>query len=203
MFSGPRGVALGGVLLLHAALVIIIGTTLRHSRQRAPAADFVSTVIFVAVPVAATRARGDAGPTAPAVVAPTTAITVPLPEAPAGLASIDWDAAARRAAAATPAPARPLDRNPAAAAAPPPATPAVAEHHAGEEYRGPDGSTQVWVSDRCFVVTSPPPLGAPDVIGRAIPTRTVCKGDPGWSRGDLFRDLPAYRRYHPAEPGKP
>jgi hypothetical protein len=31
----------------------------------------------------------------------------------------------------------------------------------------------------------------------------VCKGDPGWSRADLFKDLPAYQKYHPPETGAP
>jgi hypothetical protein len=201
MLSRPRGVALGGVVLLHAGLVAVIGVALRHPRPPAPAADFVSTVIYVAAPPAPSR---DAGGVAPAVAVPrSTAITLPLPEAPGGPATIDWDEAARRAVAAPAPTIRPLDHNPASAAAPQPRSPAVAVHHAGEEYRGPDGSTQVWVSDRCYVVTSPPLPGTADVIARAVPTRTVCKGDPGWSRGDLFRDLPAYQRYHPSETGKP
>jgi hypothetical protein len=36
----------------------------------------------------------------------------------------------------------------------------------------------------------------PDVLARSIPTRTGCEGDAGFGR-DLFKDLPAYRKYHP------
>ncbi|MBS0580151.1 MAG: hypothetical protein JSR36_12930 [Proteobacteria bacterium] len=199
--SGPRGVALGGVVLLHAGLVVVIGASLRHSRRSAPAADVVTTVIYLPVPAAHTAPSGDAGASLPALVVPrSTAITLPLPAAPAAPAPIDWDAAARRAAAAAAVTARPLDHNPAVAAAPRPSGPAVAVHQAGEQYREPDGSTQVWVSDRCYLITPAPLPGTPDVIARAVPTRTVCTGG---SRGDLFRDLPAYQRYHPAAPVKP
>jgi hypothetical protein len=31
---------------------------------------------------------------------------------------------------------------------------------------------------------------------RSIPARTVCERDPE-PRGDLFKDLPAYKKYHP------
>ncbi len=99
-------------------------------------------------------------------------------------------------------PARPFGRNPASEAAPLPGSPAVAVHHAGEEYRDTDGSSIVFVTDHCFVASDALPPGTPDLIARARPTRTVCKGDPGWSRADLFRDLPAYRRYHPEAPGR-
>lgn len=59
----------------------------------------------------------------------------------------------------------------------------------------------VWVSDRCFIASDPAPLGQPDILARAAASRTVCKGDPGWSRPDLFKDLPAYQKYHPPQAG--
>jgi hypothetical protein len=41
----------------------------------------------------------------------------------------------------------------------------------------------------------PPPMGLPQVLARSIPTSTVCQGDTE-SRDDLFKDLPAYEKYH-------
>jgi hypothetical protein len=80
--------------------------------------------------------------------------------------------------------------------------PAVAVHEAGEQYRDPvDGTWIVYVSDQCYLASPNPPLGTPDVIARAAPARMVCKGDPGWSRPDLFKDLPAYERLRPKDPG--
>jgi hypothetical protein len=54
----------------------------------------------------------------------------------------------------------------------------------------------VWVSDRCHLVCEVPPMGLPQVLSRSIPTSTVCQGDTE-SRDDLFKDLPAYEKYHP------
>ncbi len=133
-----------------------------------------------------------------------TAITLP-PMTPAeAQGPVDWHAEAQQAVRATGVrPARPLDANPATRAGTAPGGPDIAVHHAGEQYRDADGTAIVFVSDHCFVASPAPPLGTPDVIARALPTRTVCRGDPGWSRGDLFKDLPAYGRYHQAPAPRP
>jgi len=55
----------------------------------------------------------------------------------------------------------------------------------------------VWVSDRCYIVAEPAPLGTPDVIARSRVTRTVCTTPHGPWEGELFKDLPAYKKYHP------
>jgi hypothetical protein len=112
--------------------------------------------------------------------------------------AIDWVAEARRAAAAAAVTGarrvREFGRNPADSGhAPLRSLPA---HEAGEQYRTEDGAWIVWVSDRCYIVSEVPPLGLPQVLARSIPTRTVCQGD-SEPRGDLFKDLPAYQKYHP------
>ena len=112
--------------------------------------------------------------------------------------SIDWSAEARRAAAAvTSAPhVREFGETPKAGRLwEPPLHPAPA-HQAGEQYRSEDGEWIVWVSDRCYIVSGVPPLGLPDILARSIPTRTVCQGGFG-PQSDLFKDLPAYKKYHP------
>ena len=205
MDSGPqRGVALLAVIVLHVGLVAVVAVAVRdrHSDIQTPE---VVTLTFLDLPPRTPELWVPQGkpPFAPRS---STAITLPPmtpPEVQGG--PIDWDAAARGAAnAATGARrARPFGRNPASQAAPAPGSPDSAVHHAGEQYRDADGTSVVFISDHCFIASSPPPLGTPDVIARGIPTRTVCKGDPGWSRADLFRDLPAYGRYHQLPPPRP
>ena len=75
--------------------------------------------------------------------------------------------------------------------------PSSERHHAGEQYRLGMGESVVWVSDRCFIVFEPPPLGMPDVFARSLGTRTSCQEPPGPREGELFKDLPAYKKYHP------
>jgi len=72
----------------------------------------------------------------------------------------------------------------------------VPAHEPGEQYRTTDGAWVVWTSDHCYLVSDVPPMGLPQVLARSIPTSTVCQGDPE-SRDDLFKDLPAYEKYHP------
>jgi hypothetical protein len=54
-----------------------------------------------------------------------------------------------------------------------------------------------WVSDRCYAASDPPPLWEPDILKRAGVTHTVCLPPNGPSRGELFKSLPAYKKYHP------
>lgn len=72
-------------------------------------------------------------------------------------------------------------------------------HHTGEQYRTATGAKIVWINDRCYVESDPPPLGTPQALslGHAGITRTVCPGSAKSDRGDLFKELPAYRKYHP------
>jgi hypothetical protein len=37
-------------------------------------------------------------------------------------------------------------------------------------------------------------LGVPDLIARSMLSGTVCPGDSGTARGDLFEELPAYKK---------
>jgi hypothetical protein len=195
-----RVVAMLAVLLLHVGLVSVVAVALHYHRATAEPDQAITLVLLALPPGAAAQQRGPGE--APFTPAPATAITLP-PLAPPPGGAVDWDAEARKAAARTAEPQkRPFGHNPASEAPQPAGTPAMVVHHAGEQYREADGSSIVFVNDRCFVATDAPPPGTPDLIARARPTRTVCRGDPGWSRADLFRDLPAYERYHRAQPGK-
>jgi len=69
-------------------------------------------------------------------------------------------------------------------------------HQVGEGYRDPYGNTIIWVSDKCYVVSERGVLGAPDVLARSRPTYTTCV-DTSAPEGELFKDLPAYKKLHP------
>ena len=74
--------------------------------------------------------------------------------------------------------------------------PPEAIHRAGESYRDANGDNVAWVTDNCYVISAAPPLGTPDVFARMTPTRTVCI-HPSAPEGQLFKDLQAYKKYHP------
>jgi hypothetical protein len=202
--TSGRSVALVAVVLVHVGLVKVLGFAMRN-RPGAVPLEPVTTLIALDIPPAAPEPRLPES-RKPTFAAPSTAITVPPLPAQLPTGQVDWGAAARGAAtdvgqAPTP---RSLDHNPATDAPSAPSSPAVVVHHAGEQYRDPaDGTSIVYVSDHCYIASSPAPTGTADVIARARSTRTVCKGDPGWSRPDLFRDLPAYEKYHSRSPGQP
>jgi hypothetical protein len=201
--SGPRrGVALLAVILLHAGLLATLGVAVHTRSGAARREDLVSTLIFLEVPLEPGPVPRTMEPARPSFALPSTAITLPPLTPPLAQGPVDWAAAARAAAAG--AAGRAFGHNPAADALPAAPGPASAVHKPGEQYRDADGTSIVWVSDRCFLASAPPLLGTPDVIARASTTRTVCKGDPGWADpGHLFKDLPAYERYHPRTSGSP
>ncbi len=70
-------------------------------------------------------------------------------------------------------------------------------HHAGESYTLEGGEEVVWVSDRCYVASEPPPLWEPDILKRADMTHTVCVPPSGPPPGQLFKGLRIYKKYHP------
>jgi hypothetical protein len=69
-------------------------------------------------------------------------------------------------------------------------------HHAGDSYTIPGGEEVVWVSDQCYVASDPPVLWEPDIFKRAAITHTVCVPPSGPPAGELFKSLPAYKKYH-------
>jgi hypothetical protein len=200
--SGPRrGIALLAVVVLHVGLVAVVVLAL-HERNSTRTPEAV-TLTFLDLPSQTLQAPAVPGKP-PFSPARSTAITLPPMTQDQTPGQVDWHAEAHEAVQPSGVrPARPLDANPATGAMSAPGAPDIAVHHAGEQYRDADGTAIVFVSDHCFVASPPPPLGTPDVIARAAPTRTVCRGDPGWSRADLFRDLPAYGRYHQLPAPKP
>ena len=132
----------------------------------------------------------------PIPIEPPTIESVPIP--PTGMGTtIDWTNEAERAATAisTAPKAREFGLHPRADPRQEQQHPTPA-HQAGEGFRDLYGNNVVWVSDRCYVVSERTAGGTPDVLARSRPTHTVCV-DAGASEGELFKDLPAYKKYHP------
>jgi len=188
------------VVALHAGLFGILAFALRTSTwPRNPSAELITTFITLPAPMPPEINRPHAP--FPAESASISAARPP-PAPPSQIsvpgASIDWTAEAERAARAAIAPprARAFGEMPQA-----PdwvhSAPTSPKHYAGEQYGLGTGEYIVWVSDRCFIVTEPAPLGTPDVFARSLVTRTVCPPPPAPREGELFKDLPAYKKYHP------
>lgn len=113
---------------------------------------------------------------------------------------VDWQSEAHEAATAIAeslkVPTEVKDRRKTSSAPPGPRPwhPAPA-HKAGEEYRTETGEHIVWISDKCYVKASLPVV--PDLIPLHTLSTTVCPRNSGTARGDLFEDLPAYKKLHP------
>lgn len=198
--SARRAAAFTAVVALHAGLVMTLGVALRTAARRSSAAPVTTTLILLPAPTVPTpppeKQRRvpfrDETPVQPVEPPTTLPPEISLPITPES--SIDWTAEAGRAATAITEAKRfrEFGLHGSANSTPRPRGPA---HQAGEQYRLETGEWVVWVNDRCYIVSGVPPLGMPDVIARSIPTRTICQGDSA-PRGDLFKDLPAYEKYH-------
>jgi hypothetical protein len=195
-----RAVAFAAVLALHAVGLFLLIEF--RSKTLPPAEDdFISTLILLL-------------PAEPSPTTPVGKLTLqpintridsmpphlPIPdsvESPSNTPwrGIDWAAEAQREGTAitqTPPKATEFGQLPhgddeGKALRPPPA------HYAGQQYRDEFGESIVWVSNRCYIVSENAPF---DVPRGSNLTRTICVGDSGQPRGDLFKDLPAYRKYH-------
>ena len=137
---------------------------------------------------------------APLVEPITVAPPAPVAVGPSGR-TIDWNAAAKRAAATILEPRKrisfgfpPGGKSAITLGVPSPHTPA---HHAGESDRTPDGEVTEWISDRCYIVSDPPSPFAPESLSHAGVTRSGCLPPPGPDPGELFKSLPAYKKLHP------
>jgi hypothetical protein len=193
---------LAAVIALHAFLAVILIVALRPSTRRSTAADFVSTLIIMRAPeIRAPSSGPHLPPMSPkrAPVMPVEPLTLPPPT---GISppyapdtSIDWSEEGRHAAsaAAEPRTYREFSHTPKTDAV----TGRRPAHTVGEQYRLDTGEWIVWVSDRCYIVSGVPPIGLPDVLARSIPTSTVCQ-DNSPPPGELFKELPAYQKYHAA-----
>lgn len=110
---------------------------------------------------------------------------------------IDWQASAERAAQSVtqPSPYRQFGRPDVMPRGPvrSPSTGRVI----GETYTDDvTGEVRRWVSEDCYqVVKNAPAAGVQDDFARKLPSRVMCSLKSRKPRGDLFKDLPAYKRH--------
>jgi hypothetical protein len=115
--------------------------------------------------------------------------------------SVDWAAEAKIVAAATAEGSTQRSFGihvPSAASLSAGAGPATEPaHKAGDQYMTDNGEWVVFISKNCYQISS----GIPNMFGsilRALPLQTYCQSkSKGAPRGDLFEQLPAYKKNHP------
>lgn len=185
-------------------LAVFLGRTTRAlvpSAAEPPIATFL--VLRPALPhgpLVPSPPSGISPPIAPIVEPITVAAPAPLATSPGGRA-IDWNAAAKRAAAATLKPRErisfgfpPGGKSAITLGVPSAHTPA---HYAGESDRTAAGGDTEWTSDRCYVQSDPPVPGEPYILQHARVSHFGCLPPAGPDPGELFKSLPAYTKHHP------
>jgi hypothetical protein len=195
-----RTLTLALVIALHAAIITVAVMGPPFKKLNPPATDFFSTLLFVPAPVAQTNSTESRRPILVNVRPFSAPLELPNPEAvestsDAPADSPNWtEEAQREGTAITEQPKRrTFGQTPHAVEGETPQK-TVPAHHAGEQYQDSFGDSILWVNDHCYLLSESAPLGVPQ---NSIPTRTVCVGDLGEPRGDLFKSLSAYKRYHP------
>lgn len=194
------------VAATHAVVVAVLlekFATMRLSAARGgvPISAFLVTrAARPRSPVVRPRLNESSAPIAP-VVEPITLAPLNSLVMRQGGRGIDWNAAAKQAAAATLAPSKrisfgfpPGGTSAITLGVPSPHTPA---HHAGESDRTSMGEHIEWTSDRCYVESDPPVPGEPDFLKHARVSRGGCLPPDGPDPGELFKSLPAYKKLHP------
>jgi hypothetical protein len=193
-----RGIGFAAVLVVHAILVIGFLNVPLTQTTRPPIEEFFSTWILIPAPSRsppqrAPRLQAPSPKLQPIPSIETSTIDPVAPAATLG-AKVDWNAEGRQAAAtATTDPKFPVfGQHPHSDRQPPERQPKT-PHYAGEYYMDEFGSRIFWVSDSCYVISDPPLPGMPPGLNMS---RTGCID---YSRpvGQLFKDFPAYKKYHP------
>jgi hypothetical protein len=132
---------------------------------------------------------------------PVTPLSPPVIVSVQQQAPIDWADEAKRAASALTSKDAKSTSTPAPSASgmsdanswfPPPA------HRAGDQYTE-NGERIVWISDKCYQVSGSSLLTVPEMFSKTMLPKTICPRNSRKPRGDLFKDLPAYKKYHPEE----
>jgi hypothetical protein len=204
MPNKKRYFVLAAVVGAHAVIIGVLFSTSRaislsSSTGISMTAFILRRAAHPRIPIARPRLGATAAPVAPTVEPITLALPPPAVLSPAGQA-IDWDASARAVVATALRPRKritfgfPTGTSPIMRGA---HAPDFSVHHAGDSYRIAGGEDIEWVSDRCYVASDPPALWEPDILKRAEVTHTVCLPPNGPSPGELFKRLPAYKKYHP------
>lgn len=189
----------------HALAIGVLLDEYRTVRLSAPSGTPLSAFIVTRpvrrqLPVAGPSRNVGSAPIEPLIGPITLAPPAPIVTSPGG-GPIDWSDAAKRAAAEILG--RPRRRP---FGFPPGGRSAITlgvwssfspAHHAGESDRFITGEDIEWTSDRCYVVSDPPVPGEPDILARHRVTHGGCLPPAGSDPGELFKSLPAYKKYHP------
>jgi hypothetical protein len=197
------------IVIVGALHVLVIEILIRAPRSQVPTADTTawSTLLFVPTapvprpPPVDLKPRKSAALARPNLQAPATEAALPITAAPdstPGKSAIDWASALSKAAGDI---VGSQSRSGASVTGAPPKPDSLwtpRTHSYGEQYKLNTGELVVWVSDHCFVVAEPALAGTPNAFAHAALTHTQCERDPG-PRSDLFKQLPAYDKYHPTQ----
>ena len=191
----------GGHALVLAVLLYRSATTLLPSPAGTPITAFLllRPAHLRAPPVPAPLNRTSV-PIAPLVAPIAVAAPGPLMTSPGGC-TVDWNAAAKQAAASALKTRKRISfgfpaggESAITLGVPSRHTPA---HYAGESDRTVAGEHVEWTSDRCYVASDPPLPGEPDFLKHARVSHSGCLPPDGPDPGELFKSLPAYKKYHP------
>jgi hypothetical protein len=197
-----------GVLLVvlgfHVSLIALFIASSKTLRLSVPTMTLIEVAFLP--PVTAQRVRTNTSPSPPldkTRVTPSDDATLTLsPELVPAVGTfgvpIDWADQAHTVAASAVA-----NTDPHEGGLPPNLTapqksifPEPPSHHAGEQHRLDTGEWIVFISDNCYQFSSAIPT-APTALANGIGQSTFCLDNSNTPRGDLFDQLPAYKRYHP------
>lgn len=190
-----------GVLALHVA---VLGGLLLAAKTRLPTTPAATPIELLVLPP-------NADPTPPppptlpdhrkkslaAPLPPPDALTAITPNSASAVTGppIDWFQEAHNAAVNIARDAPALDDKNSAAlsdspfAAPPP-------HHKGDQIPTADGRWSVFVSENCYQL-SKDMTHITNATNTGVAIQTYCNRRSKEPRGDLFKQLPAYKKYHP------
>lgn len=198
--TSKKCIALAVVLILHALVVAVLAGLSRY--RLVLTANHPIEVVFLSRNHIAERPTAptfDGGLRARLPTAQPPALILPvLPQMDGdGRAAVDWSAeAARQANSSAAAIASAAKANPSADPQgrsdwfPRPL------HFKGEEIPGAGGDTMVFINDHCYQITSVF-RSVPNASNNGMGLQTYCLGESNEPRGDLFKDLEAYKKRHP------
>jgi hypothetical protein len=197
-----RFAALLAVSALHVAVLTGLVIAVRTRILITPTAPPIELLILPrnaapTVPPPPTSSDRRKRVTATPLPPPPDALTVITPNSTSEVAGppIDWSQEAHNAAASVAKGAPALgESNPALPSnspfAPPPA------HHKGDQVPTSNGDTMIFITDHCYQLARMIPP-TPTAGNNGMGVQTYCIRDSNKPRGDLFEQLPAYKKLHP------
>jgi len=191
------------VFAFHAALVIALIITVKTRVLLTPVANPIELLVLSpkTVPQTAPSPALVSRPkkVTPSAVPPSSAITIDPSAAPVDNVGplVDWAQEAQNVAAGI-AKESSAERRHDTAPAPSPGSPFAPppSHHKGEQFPTGDGQWIVFVSDDCYQV-SKSITSVTNASNNGMGLQTYCNRHSKTPRGDLFEQLPAYKKLHP------